>query len=45
LRPPDRRALAIQLLIYLAVAAVAVVALFAIETLRARGIKSGFGFL
>jgi general L-amino acid transport system permease protein len=46
LRPPDRRALAIQLLIYLAVAAVAVAAaMFAIETLRARGIKAGFGFL
>ena len=44
--PPDRRALSIQLLIYLAVAVVAVaVALFAIETLRARGIKSGFDFL
>jgi len=46
LRPPDRRALSIQLLIYLAVAVVAVAAaLFAIETLRARGIKSGFDFL
>jgi len=46
LRPPDRRALSIQLLIYLAVAGIAVAAaLFAIETLRARGIKSGFGFL
>ncbi|MCC7046149.1 MAG: ABC transporter permease subunit [Alphaproteobacteria bacterium] len=46
MRPPDRRAGSVQLLIYLAVAAVAVAAaLFAIETLRARGIKAGFGFL
>ena len=46
MRRPDRRALAIQLLIYLAVAAIAVgAALFAIETLHARGIKAGFGFL
>jgi general L-amino acid transport system permease protein len=46
LRPPARRALPTQFLIYLAVAAAALAAaLFAIETLHARGIKSGFGFL
>ena len=46
MRPPHRRALPVQFLIYLAVAAVALAAaLVAIETLHARGIKSGFGFL
>jgi general L-amino acid transport system permease protein len=46
LRPPGRRALPIQLLIYLAVAAIAVAAaLYAIEVLRTRGIQAGFGFL
>lgn len=46
MQPRDRRAGSIQLLIYLAVAACAVAAgLFAIATLRARGIAAGFGFL
>jgi len=46
LRPPERRALPIQLLIYLAVAAIAVaVALYAIDVMRSRGIQAGFGFL
>jgi general L-amino acid transport system permease protein len=46
LRPPRRRALPIQLLIYLALAALAVAAaLYAIDVLRMRGIQAGFGFL
>ena len=46
MHPPGRRALPIQLLIYLAVAALAVAAaLYAIEVLRMRGIQAGFGFL
>ena len=46
MRPPGRRALPIQLLIYLAVGALAAAAaLYAIEVLRARGIQAGFGFL
>lgn len=46
MRRPDRRARAVQLLIYAAVAALAVAAaLYAIETLKSRGIKAGFGFL
>ncbi len=46
MRPPGGRALPVQLLIYLAVAAVAVAAaLYAIEAMRLRGIQAGFGFL
>jgi len=46
LRPSDRRALSVQLLIYLVVAGlVAAAGLFAIATLRSRGIAAGFGFL
>lgn len=46
MRPPGRRALPIQLLIYLAVAVLAVAAaLYAIDVLRMRGIQAGFGFL
>jgi general L-amino acid transport system permease protein len=46
LRPPGRRAPPIQLLIYLAVAVIAVAAaLYAIEVMRSRGIQAGFGFL
>jgi general L-amino acid transport system permease protein len=45
-QPPRRRALPIQLLIYLAVALLALAAaLYAIEAMRARGIQAGFGFL
>lgn len=46
MRPPDRRALSVQLLVYLVVAGAVVAAgLFAIATLRSRGIAAGFGFL
>ena len=46
MRPPGRRAPPIQLLIYGAVAAIAVAAaLYAIEVMRSRGIQAGFGFL
>ena len=46
MRPPGRRALPIQLLIYLAVGLLAAAAaLYAIHVLRMRGIQAGFGFL
>jgi general L-amino acid transport system permease protein len=46
LRSPGRRALPVQLLIYAAIAVAAVAAaLYAIDVLRGRGIKAGFGFL
>jgi general L-amino acid transport system permease protein len=45
-QPPRRRALPIQLLIYLAVGLLALAAaLYAIDVLQARGIRAGFGFL
>ncbi|MEO8524295.1 MAG: ABC transporter permease subunit [Caldimonas sp.] len=46
MRSPGRRALPIQLLIYLAVGVLAAAAaIYAIDVLRARGIQAGFGFL
>ncbi|MCK6453416.1 MAG: ABC transporter permease subunit [Alphaproteobacteria bacterium] len=46
MRPSDRRALSIQVAIYLVLAGLALAAcLFAIDALRARGIQAGFGFL
>ncbi len=46
MRSPGRRALPVQLFIYAALALVAIgAALYAIDVLRGRGIRAGFGFL